>query len=375
MSFEFVARNGIISKGDVVVTGSVTATGGIITSGSLIHTGSLNISGSVVVTGSITSTDYIQPQYIASSASVVVMKPIGGSQYTTDFSTGGAGDLRFYYGGGGGWSFNWYTNNTKRVTIGDGGLTVTGSAIVKGTGTTSATTSLLVQNSAGSTAFQITDDRVINLIGGSTLKISSPLTSYANVVFSANGAAGGYQGGYSFKSGYNGNEGNTALHISSPSTTTSFVGIGNFTNADLGGGKLTIDNTLSGGRNAAIKLKVNFADIINEYNGIQFDTIENGGGGVFIGSQRNAPGGGYGADLAIFTTLNLSGINAYTETARFVGKSQALSLGAGNTPNAKLHISGSSGSALLEIDSPAASKLLPKSRLPSNPSMLISILG
>ena len=158
MPNEFIARNGIISKGNVVVTGSVTATGGIITSGSLIHTGSLNISGSVVVTGSITSTNYIQPQYIASSASVVVMKPIGGSQYTTDFSTGGAGDLRFYYGGGGGWSFNWYTNNIKRVTIGDGGLTVTGSAIVKGTGTTSATTSLLVQNSAGSTAMQITND-------------------------------------------------------------------------------------------------------------------------------------------------------------------------------------------------------------------------
>ena len=82
MSFEFVARNGIISKGNVVVTGSVTATGGIITSGSIIHTGSLNISGSVVVTGSITSTDYIQPQYIAASASVVLMRPLGG---TLDF--------------------------------------------------------------------------------------------------------------------------------------------------------------------------------------------------------------------------------------------------------------------------------------------------
>ena len=144
MSFEFIARNGIISKGNVVVTGSVTATGGIITSGSLIHTGSVNISGSLIVTGSITSTDYIQPQYIASSASVVVMKNgTGQPSYVTDLSTGYTGDLRFYYGGGGGWSFNWYTNNIKRVTIGDSGLTVTGSAVVRGTGTTSATTSLL----------------------------------------------------------------------------------------------------------------------------------------------------------------------------------------------------------------------------------------
>jgi hypothetical protein len=83
------------------------------------------------------------------------MKPIGGSQYTTDFSTGGAGDLRFYYGGGGGWSFNWYTNNIKRVTIGDGGLTVTGSAIVRGTGTTSATNAFVVQNSAGTTTLSV----------------------------------------------------------------------------------------------------------------------------------------------------------------------------------------------------------------------------
>ncbi|MCH9717778.1 MAG: hypothetical protein K0U52_11945, partial [Gammaproteobacteria bacterium] len=42
--------------------------------------------------------------------------------YKMDASTGGAGDLRFYHGSGGGWSFNWYTNNIHRVRINDTGL-------------------------------------------------------------------------------------------------------------------------------------------------------------------------------------------------------------------------------------------------------------
>jgi hypothetical protein len=148
--------------------------------GSALITGSLGVTGSLNVTGGISATDYLQSQYIATSASVVVMKNAGIS-YITDFSTGGAGDLRFYYGGGGGWSYNWYTNNTKRVSIQDSGLyitnggfdstgtgrfgsnvTITGSAsnslLVKGSGTTSATTSFLVQNSAATELFKIRDD-------------------------------------------------------------------------------------------------------------------------------------------------------------------------------------------------------------------------
>jgi hypothetical protein len=121
--------------------------------------------GSLTVTGSIISTDYIQPQYIASSASVVVMKNIAGPSYITDLSTGGAGDLRFYYGGGGGWSYNWYTDNTHRVRISDGGMGIgvgntnpSARLHVKGSGATSSTTTLLVQNANASSSLVVLDN-------------------------------------------------------------------------------------------------------------------------------------------------------------------------------------------------------------------------
>jgi hypothetical protein len=67
------------------------------------------------------------------------------------------------------------------------------------------------------------------------------------------------------------------------------VAIGNVSESTLGNSStnLYVDNTQTGGRNAAIKLNVNFANITTEYNGISFDTIENGTGGAFIGSQYN----------------------------------------------------------------------------------------
>jgi hypothetical protein len=183
----------------------------------------------------------------------------------------------------------------------------------------------------------------VNIQSASLLTISSALTAYADVTFSVNGASGGYQGGYTFKSGAGGNAGNTALKISSPSTTVSYVGIGNFTTLDIGAGtgKLHIENTIATGRNAGIKLRVGFGDIVNQYNGIQFDTIELGGGGAFIGSQRNTASSGYGSDLVVLTTLDLSGANAYNETARFIGRYNSFYVGTDKTlavPSAKMQI-------------------------------------
>jgi hypothetical protein len=91
---------------------------------------------------------------------------VGGSTgYLMDYSTGGAGDLRFYYGGGGGWSYNWYTNNTHRARISDTGLQVGAGNVdssarlqVRGSGATSATTTFLVQNSTPSTLLSILDN-------------------------------------------------------------------------------------------------------------------------------------------------------------------------------------------------------------------------
>jgi hypothetical protein len=64
-------------------------------------------------------------------------------------------------------------SNTGRLTIGNGDTALTGVLNVKGSGSTSATTSLLVQNSAGTNTLSITDDNIstfngnINFTGGS----------------------------------------------------------------------------------------------------------------------------------------------------------------------------------------------------------------
>jgi hypothetical protein len=209
-----------------------------------------------------------------------------------------------------------------------------------GDGSTSATTSLLVQNSLGTEYFKLTDDAALTFTGLTRLAITTATQINSRpVVFNTNGGGGGFNGGYDFKSGFGGFDGNTALRIWSDNANSK-VAIGNIAENTLGGSvsKLYIDNTISGGRNKAIKLNVNFANISTEYNGIQFDTIENGSGGAFIGSQYNTATSGYGSDLAIFTTTESP---TYTETARFVGKSQSLSIGAGKSPTARLQVKGS----------------------------------
>ena len=75
-----------------------------------------------------------------------------------------------------------------------------------------------------------------------------------------------------------------------------------------------------------------------------------------MGSQWNPATNGYDSDLVIYNSQGNAG--SYVETARFVGKSRSLSLGAGRNPSASLHISGASNSALFEIDSPTQNNIL-----------------
>jgi len=60
-------------------------------------------------------------------------------------------------------------SNTGKLTIGNGDTALTGQLNVKGSGSTSATTSLLVQNSAATQLFSITDDgSITQSVGGAT---------------------------------------------------------------------------------------------------------------------------------------------------------------------------------------------------------------
>jgi hypothetical protein len=187
---------------------------------------------------------------------------------------------------------------------------------------------------------------------------SETQTNSRPIVFNTAGTTGGAASGYEFRAGFGGSNGSTAFRIWGGSTTSTRVGIGNLTEGNLqnSSAQLFIRNQITGGRNASIRLTPN-ALTSTEFNGIQFDLEPlSSAGGAFIGSQWNPLTNGYGTDLVILTTND--GMNNYLETARFVGKNQSLSLGAGRNPSASLHISGSSGSALLEIDSPAVNNIL-----------------
>lgn len=230
---------------------------------------------------------------------------------------------------------------------------------VKGSGTTSSTTSLWVQNSSNVDLLKITDDSTFYFKGasGTTLRIKSGIeTNSSTIQFNNEGLSGGYSGGYTFTNGFGGNYGTVVSLRIYPGK----VGIGNITEGTMQNNamNLYVDNTQTGGRNKAIKLNVNFANISTEYNGIQFDTIENGSGGAFIGSQYNTATSSYGSDLAIFTTTESS---TYTETARFVGKSQSLSIGAGKNPTARLHVVGTgstSATSSLLVQNSSGNRLL-----------------
>jgi hypothetical protein len=166
---------------------------------------------------------------------------------------------------------------------------------------------------------------------GSELSITSPLSAIAPVIFTTKGASGGYRGGYNFKGGFGGNAGNTIFIIDTTNTDAgSRGGFGNFLFSDLAAAKFTIDNTQSGGRNAALRLRGNFANNFTEYNGIDFNAYTGTDIGGFIGSQRNSASSGFGADIVVLATLD-SAPSTYLEVARFIGRYNSFYVGTDKT--------------------------------------------
>jgi hypothetical protein len=184
---------------------------------------------------------------------------------------------------------------------------------------------------------------------GSELSITSPLSAIAPVIFTTKGASGGYRGGYNFKGGYGGTAGNTIFIIDTANTDAgSRVGIGNFVFSDLASAKFSIDNTQSGGRNAAIRLRANFANNSTEYNGIDFNAYTGTDIGGFIGSQRNTATSGFGADIVVIATLDTAP-STYVEIARFIGRYNSFYVGTDKTlavPSAKMQVESTSSGFL-----------------------------
>jgi hypothetical protein len=152
------------------------------------------------------------------------------------------------------------------------------------------------------------------------------------ILFNTNGSSGGYQGGYEFRVGNNSSYGTaTAFRIWGNSATNNRIGIGNLTEANLGGGsaQLYINNQITGGRNAGIRITPSGFST-TQFNGIQFDfSNKDSNGGAFVGSQYNPLSTGYGMDLVVLTTNDT--INNYSETARFIGKFNSFYVGSDKT--------------------------------------------
>ena len=230
------------------------------------------------------------------------------------------------------------TQNVLINTTTDNG----GKLQIKAPGALSTDIALRVRNSADTA-----DLLSLNGLGGITstgitaLDISTATqVNSAVVVFNTKGASGGYDGGYDFKTGNNNSYGTTtALRIWSNSVTNR-VGIGTLTEANINNGsaQLYINNKITGGRNAGLRISAS-AISNTEYNGIQFD-LENLSlnGGAFVGVQRNFSTG-YATDLVILNTSDSA--NSYTETARFVGKYSSFYVGSDKTlpvASAKLQV-------------------------------------
>ena len=135
--------------------------------------------------------------------------------------TGGAAGIRVNTSGADSWmpfsDGNWYVrsngviindNNTAGVSIGVNSPT-TARLLVKGSGSTSATTSLLVQNSAGTAAFSVSDNGLTTFTG--QIAMSGGTSTYAvdllpTTGFRIQGSSGGVRGVNNFIK-INGNSG------------------------------------------------------------------------------------------------------------------------------------------------------------------------
>jgi hypothetical protein len=115
-------------------------------------------------------------------------------------------------------TYSLYTDTTGSVGIGT--LSPSARTHIKGSGSTSATTALLVQNSAGTEAFRISDDSTILIYGGNSAGFSTNLliggrSNTANISFYGNQNIFVGQGGAA--------ESNPSALISMGSTTKGFL--------------------------------------------------------------------------------------------------------------------------------------------------------
>ena len=189
MANQFIARNGLVSKGTTTISGSLITTQPVTFSGSLDVTGSGTFTDGLTVTGTVNATGITN--FNTSGGSYVRFTgAVGGTityGYASYFGT-------YYFAGwtaSGGTNVGLQSGATGRLFLGNGNNpdlmiydnklsigsfnTPTAKLQVKGSGTTSATTALLVENSSAQPALTVKDDKTATFGGdiftanGSTL--------------------------------------------------------------------------------------------------------------------------------------------------------------------------------------------------------------
>ena len=227
----------------------------------------------------------------------------------------------------------------------------TGDVEITGSNSLAGNYALKVTNTSGADILNVENDGKTSLLtptlngttifstGDTTLKITDGQSgNQRGPIFETFGDAGGWNGAYDFKTGYNGGTTTTSafkiIGRGSNGANTA-VGIGNFginileTNSPA---QLVVEKhtMTTSNRNEAIRLLNNQSNVDSDsdstYYGIQFNGFDEGTkGGSYIGTQTNDNGGGYSADFVVLATGNAQ--SSYSEIARFVGWNKSFYIG------------------------------------------------
>jgi hypothetical protein len=373
MPNEFIARNGIISRGNLIVSGSLVTTQPTTFSGSLSLTGDLNFQPGATRYVTIASPTTGAGNNLIVQAGSGNVEGAGGNIYLYPGSgAGGPGPGRTYIGNEYGWDgvyvtglltvieqgpdtgtafsiraggqtamrWDWDNPNTtiSAITAGNRVLRFTGASQyqVRGSGATSSTTAFQVQNANASASLAVLDNGYVGI------GTSSPTTQLE--VFS--GSAGG-----TIKVS-NGTYSSYWTQGNSYNTTLAFSAQGNIT-----WGNGASFNFVATGDTTTYR--VNNGEFVTNNNNAAFYAGRDG----YLGFATYAATSYFGAIGATFADNNTVSLKLFYKTGGTDTEGMRLTntglIGIGiATPAAKVHISGSSGSVLFEIDSPAQQNIL-----------------
>lgn len=161
-----VLGSGDISVQETLISGTNVKT---INNTSLLGSGDVAVQETLV---SGTNIKTINGSSLLGSGDISISASAGGSDSQIQFNDSGAFGADSL--------FNW-DNTNKRLAVGE--TTPTARVHIKGEGSTSATTSLLVQNSAGTDMLFVTDDKIVNARQTLRVNHNSNSSRYVNIAW------------------------------------------------------------------------------------------------------------------------------------------------------------------------------------------------